>query len=146
MSVLIPFLALVLVVGIAAYHRWSLAVFAAAAGSTLVACGLLGASMTATIVAAVLLALVVLPLLLTPVRQRWITAPLLSFYSKILPPLSDTEKVALEAGTVGFEGELFSGRPDWKVLLDQPVPELTGVPKAGVNGPGSSEGKNQRDS
>jgi acyl-CoA dehydrogenase len=135
MSVLIPFLALVLVAAIAAYHRWSLAVFAAIAASALVACGLLGAGKVATIVAAVLLAVVVLPLLLTPIRQRWITSPLLSFYSKILPPLSDTEKVALEAGTVGFEGELFSGRPKWKVLLDQPAPELTEEEQAFLDGP-----------
>ena len=67
-----------------------------------------------------LLALVVLPLLITPLRQRCVTAPLLRFYTKILPPLSDTERVALEAGTVGFEGELFSGTPEWDVLLSQP--------------------------
>ena len=54
-----------------------------------------------------------------------ITTPLLKFYTKILPPLSDTERTALEAGTVGFEGELFSGKPDWDLLLSQPKPTLT---------------------
>ncbi len=135
MNVLIPFLALLLVTGFAAYHRWSLAVFAAIAASALVACALLGVSPVATLVAAALLGLAVLPLLLTPVRQRWITAPLLKFYSKILPPLSDTERVALETGTVGFEGELFSGRPNWKILLDQPAPTLTAEEQAFLDGP-----------
>jgi len=102
MSIFLPFLLLFLVAAIAAYHRFSLAVFAAIAGTVLVACKLGGVNSTAVIVAAALLALVVLPLLLTPVRQKLVTAPLLRFYTKILPPLSDTERVALAAGTVGF--------------------------------------------
>jgi acyl-CoA dehydrogenase len=135
MSILAPFLALLLVGLLAAYHRWSLAVFAALAGSVLVAAGLLGAHRTTTIVLAVLLALVVLPLLLTPLRQALITRPLLKFYTKILPPLSDTERTALEAGTVGFEGELFSGRPKWETLLSQPKPQLTAEEQAFLDGP-----------
>jgi len=135
MSILAPWLALIVVIAFVSYHRFSLAVFAAIGGSALVACALLGASSVSVIVAAVVLALIVLPLLITPIRQRFITAPLLGFYSKILPPLSDTEKVALEAGTVGFEGELFSGKPDWKTLLSQPKPELTAEEKAFLDGP-----------
>ena len=135
MSILVPILALLLAVGIAAYHRLSLAVFTAFAACLLVAVGLAGANLTATIVCGVLLALVTLPLLITPFRQQVITKPLLSFYSKILPPLSDTEKVALEAGTVGFEGELFSGRPEWSILLKQPKPELTAEEQAFIDGP-----------
>lgn len=135
MSIIAPWLAVLLLVAFVSYHRYSLAVFAALAGSVLVACGLLGASQTSVLIAAALLAVVVLPLLITPVRQRFITAPLLGFYSKILPPLSDTEKVALEAGTVGFEGELFSGKPDWQMLLSQPKPGLTAEEQAFLDGP-----------
>ncbi len=43
---------------------------------------------------------------------RWALSPL----SKALPPLGDTERAALEAGTVGFEGQLFAGRPDFDAL------------------------------
>ncbi|SEL15424.1 acyl-CoA dehydrogenase [Variovorax sp. YR750] len=43
---------------------------------------------------------------------RWAMRP----FSKALPPLGDTERAALEAGTVGFEGRLFAGRPDFDVL------------------------------
>jgi acyl-CoA dehydrogenase len=43
---------------------------------------------------------------------RWAMQP----FSKALPPLGDTERAALEAGTVGFEGLLFAGRPDFDVL------------------------------
>jgi acyl-CoA dehydrogenase len=43
---------------------------------------------------------------------RWAMKP----FSKALPPLGDTERAALEAGTVGFEGRLFAGRPDFDAL------------------------------
>ena len=135
MSILVPFLALLLVVAIAAYHRFSLAVFTAAAATSLVAVGLAGANITATVIAAALLAVIALPLLITPIRQSLITKPLLGFYTKILPPLSDTEKTALEAGTVGFEGELFSGMPKWDILLSQPKPVLTAEEQAFMDGP-----------
>jgi acyl-CoA dehydrogenase len=135
MSILLPFVLLLLIAAVSAYHRFSLAVFGALAGTALVACKLGGLNTTAVIVAAVLLALVLLPLLITPIRQKLVTAPLLRFYTKILPPLSDTERVALEAGTVGFEGELFSGAPKWNVLLSQPKPELTAEEQAFLDGP-----------
>ena len=102
MSILAPFLALLLAVLLAAYHRLSLAWFTAIAATFLVGAALAGADGAATIVAAVLLALVALPLLVPALRQALITAPLLKVYAKMLPPLSDTEKTALEAGTVGF--------------------------------------------
>ena len=135
MSILAPFLALALATLLVAYHRWSLAVFTALAATLLVAVALAGAHPTATLVAAVVLALVTLPMLITPIRQPLITAPLLKFYTKILPPLSDTEKTALEAGTVGFEGELFSGMPKWEQLLSQPKPVLTAEEQAFLDGP-----------
>ncbi|HEX5754966.1 MAG TPA: acyl-CoA dehydrogenase, partial [Arenimonas sp.] len=135
MSLLAPFLVLLLATVLATYHRFGMAVFTALAASGLVVAALLGASVGATVVAGVLLALVALPLLITPLRQQWITAPLLRFYTKILPPLSDTEKTALEAGTVGFEGELFSGMPKWDVLLAQPKPQLTAEEQAFMDGP-----------
>ena len=134
MSILAPFLALLLVVLLAAYHRWPLAVFAAVAGAALVACGVLGANLTATIALAVVFAVFVLPILVTPFRQAVITPFALRKYSKMLPALSDTERTALEAGTVGFEGELFSGMPKWDTLLSQPRPELTAEEQAFLEG------------
>ncbi|HSX65207.1 MAG TPA: acyl-CoA dehydrogenase, partial [Pseudoxanthomonas sp.] len=59
----------------------------------------------------------------------------LKFYKKILPPLSQTERIALESGSVGFEGELFSGDPDWNQLLSQPKPQLTAEEQAFLDGP-----------
>jgi acyl-CoA dehydrogenase len=46
-------------------------------------------------------------------------------FSKALPALGDTERAALEAGTVGFEGDLFAGRPDFTALLSRGPNRLT---------------------
>ncbi|GAB2614751.1 acyl-CoA dehydrogenase [Novilysobacter erysipheiresistens] len=135
MSIVVPFLVFLLIGAFAAYHRLRLPVWVALTAVALVGCWLLGANPVATVVAGVLLALVAVPLLLPQIRLPFITAPLLGFYSKILPPLSETERVALEAGTVGFEGELFSGKPEWQVLLDQPAPTLTAEEQAFLDGP-----------
>ena len=135
MSVILPFLAFIAAGAFAAYHRLRLAVWAALTATLLVACWLLGANQTATIVAAVLVALIAVPLLIPQVRKPLITAPLLKFYRRILPPLSQTERIALEAGSVGFEGELFSGAPDWQQLMSQPKPELTAEEQAFLDGP-----------
>ena len=50
---------------------------------------------------------------------------MLAAFRKVLPPMSQTEREAIEAGTVWWDGELFSGRPDWKRLLATPAPTLT---------------------
>lgn len=67
-------------------------------------------------------------------RKRFITNPAFDALSKSLPSLSETERVALEAGTVGWEGELFSGRPQWEKLLTIPTPKLTEEEEAFLNG------------
>ncbi|MDP3084846.1 MAG: acyl-CoA dehydrogenase, partial [Rubrivivax sp.] len=47
---------------------------------------------------------------------RWLGRLFMGPLAKALPPLGDTERAALEAGTVGFEGRLFAGRPDFDEL------------------------------
>ncbi|MFC4727694.1 acyl-CoA dehydrogenase [Coralloluteibacterium thermophilus] len=135
MSILLPILALLLAGGIAAYHRLSLAMWTGLSVALLALAWLAGGHPVAVAVCAVLLAAVAVPLLLTDFRRSRITAPLLDFYTKILPPLSSTERQMLESGTVGFEGELFSGRPQWQRLLDQPAPALTAEEQAFLDGP-----------
>ena len=66
-----------------------------------------------------------LVLLIPSWRQAMITRPAFRTYKRILPQMSETERDALEAGTVWWEGELFRGNPDWQRLLDYPVPTLT---------------------
>ncbi len=69
------------------------------------------------------------------VRQVVISRPLMDVYRKMLPPLSQTERIALESGSVGFEGELFSGKPAWENLLGQAPAQLTEEEQAFLDGP-----------
>ncbi len=135
MSIVVPFLVLLLAGAFAAYHRMRLATWTAIAAAGLAACWLLGADRTATLVAIAVTAVVAVPLLLPFIRKPLLTGPMLKTYRKILPPLSQTERIALEAGSVGFEGELFSGAPDWNQLMSQPKPELTAEEQAFLDGP-----------
>ena len=66
-----------------------------------------------------------LALAIPALRRKLISDGVLSAFRKLMPPMSQTERDALEAGTVWWDGELFSGRPDWQRLLDAPRPALT---------------------
>jgi acyl-CoA dehydrogenase len=70
-----------------------------------------------------------------PLRRALLGAPLLALFRKILPQMSSTEKEALDAGTVWWDGELFSGNPDWKKLHAYPKPVLTAEEQAFLDGP-----------
>lgn len=71
----------------------------------------------------------------TPLRRAVVSRPLLRFFRKILPQVSQTEQEALDAGTVWWDGELFSGNPDWHKLLAYPKPALSGEERAFLDGP-----------
>jgi acyl-CoA dehydrogenase len=84
---------------------------------------------------AVLFAGVAVPLNVKAWRQQFLSGPFLSQFRRMLPEISETEQVALDAGTVGWEGELFAGRPDWNLLKKQPYLELTVEEQAFLDGP-----------
>jgi acyl-CoA dehydrogenase len=58
-------------------------------------------------------------------RRYLVSRFILNLFRKVLPKLSQTEQEALDAGTVGWDGELFSGYPHWQQLLDLPKPQLS---------------------
>jgi len=68
-------------------------------------------------------------------RQQWISGPFLKIYRKMTPSLSETEQIALDAGTVGWEGDLFSGNPNWDKMLAVKTPQLTPEELAFLDGP-----------
>jgi acyl-CoA dehydrogenase len=68
-------------------------------------------------------------------RREKLTKPLLAVYRKMLPTMSDTEREALEAGNVGWDGELFSGMPQWERLMSYPAPKLSDEEQAFLDGP-----------
>ena len=79
--------------------------------------------------------LIAVPLNIPIVRRRWISDRMLALFRRIMPVMSKTEREALEAGTVWWEGELFSGRPDWRRLLNMPAPRLSVEEQAFLDGP-----------
>ncbi len=132
---ILPFIAALIASGLCAYLRWGLRIWSLLTAAAIVVVGLLAAVPVALIVTLVIFAFVAVPLNLDGVRRRHITAPLLKMFSSVTPRLSDTETTALEAGTVGFEGELFSGMPDWPQLIRQPRPALSTEEQAFLGGP-----------
>src|SRR5512145_1192322 len=68
-------------------------------------------------------------------RRDLLTRWLMPVIARMLPKLGETEREALEAGTVWWDGELFRGSPDWRKLLDFPVAELSDAERAFLDGP-----------
>jgi len=133
---LIPIIALIVVSVYAAHVRKSLLTWTLLGAAVLVACAFIpGVHRLALIIPALLFAVPALIANVGPLRRALFSAPFLKVYQRITPQLSETEQVALEAGTVGWEGELFSGRPDWRVLARQPVPKLSAEEQAFLDGP-----------
>ena len=64
-------------------------------------------------------------ILVRPLRRAVLSRPIFATYRRVLPQMSETERDALEAGTVWWEGELFRGKPDWQKLHAYPQPKLT---------------------
>ena len=67
----------------------------------------------------------VLVLVVPVLRRALISVPVLRWYRSQLPAMSQTEQEAIDAGTVWWDGELFSGNPDWSKLLALPAPALS---------------------
>jgi acyl-CoA dehydrogenase len=85
--------------------------------------GLLPTWLTLALAAAFVIAM---PALVVPgLRRRLVSEPLFRAFRKVLPPMSQTEREAIEAGSVWWDGELFSGKPEWRKLLEVPRGTLT---------------------
>lgn len=69
------------------------------------------------------------------VRRAFIVEPAFNTIRRVLPKVSETEQQALDAGTTGFDAELFSGRPDWNRLRSVPPVILTAEEQAFLDGP-----------
>lgn len=97
-----------------------------AASAVLLLAGLGGGSlsMNAFFALAAILAAVTAVLGIGPLRRLAVTRWLLAWYRGQLPAMSQTEQEAIDAGTVWWDGELFSGRPDWRKLLAAPTAKL----------------------
>lgn len=110
------------IIGIVAAYTLLMGIFSSAPGWLLVLIWLPLAAITA---------LLVLP----DWRRKVFTGRVFSWFQKTLPPMSQTEREAIDAGTVWWDGQLFSGQPNWNTLLDYPAPKLTEEEQAFIDGP-----------
>lgn len=118
-----------------AYRRVSLGASTAAVGFALIAYSVAGDPplLWALILWAVFGLMVALNF--TDLRREKITRPLLNMYRRMLPSMSSTEREALEAGSVWWEGELFSGAPKWRKLREAAAPRMSKEEQAFLDGP-----------
>jgi acyl-CoA dehydrogenase len=69
------------------------------------------------------------------IRRNYVSKQVLKFYKAVLPSISQTEKEAIDAGGIWWDGEIFSGNPNWDVLRNNPKPKLTKEEQAFLDGP-----------
>ncbi|WP_394150733.1 acyl-CoA dehydrogenase FadE [Vibrio maritimus] len=132
MDILLSLVALLGAIGISFYQRASLAkslLFITAAMVLGTLLGVFGAIMWALYVATIAM------LCVPAIRQSLVSAKALTLFRKVLPAMSQTEKEALDAGTVWWEAELFKGKPDWQKLQNITPSKLTEEEQAFLDGP-----------
>lgn len=60
-----------------------------------------------------------------PWRKSYLSKPLYAYLKRALPPISKTERIALDAGDVCVDGDIFRGSPDWSAQLNEAQTKLT---------------------
>jgi acyl-CoA dehydrogenase len=118
-----------------AYRRASLAASTCVLGLLLVGYWVFGSAAECWKIALSVPYAVLLLLNVRPLRVRLVTRPFLRSYRRLLPSMSATEREALDAGTVWWDGELFTGGPNWQKLMSAKVPVLTVDEQAFLDGP-----------
>ncbi len=126
----------IIAIGVLAYRRVSGQTWLLGIAALLIITSLWGAAEGISLFLIWVVAITVCGLLgQAELRRRYVSRPLLKKFRNVLPPMSDTEREALEAGTVWWDGELFSGQPDWNKLMAEPVPTLTQEERDFIDGP-----------
>ncbi|NOJ04747.1 acyl-CoA dehydrogenase [Vibrio splendidus] len=132
MNILLSLLGMTAVLSVCLYHRVSLVRALIVLTGTMVALTLFGGvAVTGWLCYLLAIAIFSVP----AIRQTIISQKALSLFKKVLPAMSQTEKEALEAGTVWWEAELFKGKPEWKKLQNIADPKLSEAEQAFLDGP-----------
>ncbi|PWC17003.1 acyl-CoA dehydrogenase [Brenneria roseae subsp. roseae] len=130
--VAVSILLLLIIIGAMFYHRISLLVSSAILVAYFAA---MSAIQLWPVWLLVPLVIALIPFNVLPIRRRLFSASALRMFQKVMPPMSNTEKEAIDAGTTWWEGDLFRGSPDWKKLHNYPQPRLTAEEQAFLDGP-----------
>ncbi|MFC3095621.1 acyl-CoA dehydrogenase [Alteromonas sediminis] len=132
MESFIWFLLVVAALSIATYKRASLNnTIAAGAAVLLLGTFAGGVGLLAWLIYAAVFA----PFAVSSLRLTYLTKPMLAFYKKVMPEMSSTEQEAIDAGTVWWDGDIFSGKPDWNKLHSIEKSRLTAEEQAFLDGP-----------
>lgn len=126
MLLFVQIVVLILAIVITALNRWSLKIWIPGFAALLLVLSVLTTPPWGLLAVCWLFYLIIVSVLVIPTaRHVLITKPLLTRIQKILPPMSETERIALEAGDVWWEAELFRGRPNWKKFQQKELPGLS---------------------
>ncbi|MEZ9528180.1 acyl-CoA dehydrogenase FadE [Vibrio sp. 10N.286.51.F4] len=132
MNILLSLLGMTVILGVCLYHRVSLVRALVVLTCAMIALTLFGGvAITGWLCYLLAVAIFAVP----TIRQTLISQKALSLFKKVLPAMSQTEKEALEAGTVWWEAELFKGKPEWKKLQNIADPKLSEAEQAFLDGP-----------
>ncbi|MEC7306451.1 acyl-CoA dehydrogenase FadE [Vibrio crassostreae] len=132
MNILLSLLGMTAILGVCLYHRVSLVRALVVLTGAMVALTMSGGvAVTGWLCYLLAVAIFAVP----TIRQTLISQKALSLFKKVLPAMSQTEKEALEAGTVWWEAELFKGKPEWKKLQNIADPKLSEAEQAFLDGP-----------
>jgi len=118
------------------YHRASLVVWSIGLVALLAVVSVFSQLHVATItILWIVLAAIFIPLNILPLRRQFLSRRIIRIYRKLMPTMSDTEKEALTAGSVGWTADLFSGMPDWDKLHKIPAAKISEEEQAFLDGP-----------
>ena len=83
----------------------------------------------------IVLAAVSIPLNILSLRRNLLSSKILDLFRSVMPPMSQTKREALEAGSVWWDDELFNNAPNWNTLLNTPKPQLSKEEQDFLDGP-----------
>lgn len=132
MDILLSIVAMTIVLGITLYHRMSLVKSVSLLTAAMLVLTIAG---SAGFIGWAIYILAITVFAVSGIRQSLISRKALAVFKKVLPAMSQTEKEALDAGTVWWEAELFKGKPEWKKLHAIQTPKLSAEEQAFLDGP-----------
>ncbi|CAH9058992.1 Acyl-coenzyme A dehydrogenase [Pseudoalteromonas holothuriae] len=80
-----------------------------------------------------IIVLICIVFLIQSIRYRLITLPVMRYFKRALPKLTQTEQEAMEAGDTWWDSQLFSGRPDWQKWHQIDTPKLNNEEQAFID-------------
>ncbi|MCF7481198.1 acyl-CoA dehydrogenase FadE [Vibrio sp. J1-1] len=132
MDILLSIVAMTIVLGFTLYHRMSLVKSVSLLTAAMLVLTIAGsAGIWGWAIYTLAIAIFAVP----GIRQSLISRKALAAFKKVLPAMSQTEKEALDAGTVWWEAELFKGKPEWQKLHAIRAPKLSSEEQAFLDGP-----------